>query len=59
MVKLLIDSKPDMVNLKNDGGETPLLLAIRNGNFLSNLIANVHRKCFFNYFGFCNAIDIY
>lgn len=33
LVKMLIDSEPEMINVKNDKGETPLLMAIRNGNF--------------------------
>lgn len=32
MVKFLIESKPEMINVKNDNGETPLLMAIRKGN---------------------------
>lgn len=35
MVKILIDKKPDMINLKNERGETPLFIAVKiNGKIL-------------------------
>lgn len=35
MVKVLLDNKADMIDIKNDNGETPLILVAKvNGKFL-------------------------
>lgn len=45
MVKVLIDLRPDMIDVKNDEGKTPLYCAaVKNGKFLF-LNLNVENEC--------------
>lgn len=54
MVKIIIDLKPDQIDVKNDNEETPLFLTISsNGKFSFgrlNVRKQMRSKCHYNYF---------
>lgn len=54
ILKMLIDRRPDQINLKNDGGSTILLLIVSSSGRLSfgdlDIQNFMHRKCLEIYF---------